>query len=67
MGYHGRAVEWIKAQLGWTVEIVKRPSKWGRYPADAAVDNAAATVGRRAHVRVDRSLPADKQRLRVPN
>jgi transposase len=34
MGYRGRAVEWIKAQLGWTVEIVKRPSKWGWYPID---------------------------------
>jgi transposase len=34
MGYRGRAVEWIEAQLGWTVEIVKRPSKWGRYPVD---------------------------------
>lgn len=34
MGYRGRAVDWIKAQLGWTVEIVKRPGKWGRYPID---------------------------------
>lgn len=34
MGYRGGAVEWIKARLGWTVEIVKRPSKWGRYPID---------------------------------
>jgi putative transposase len=34
MGYRGRTVDWIKAQLGWTVEIVKRPSKWGRYPID---------------------------------
>jgi putative transposase len=34
MGYRGHAVEWIKAQLGWTVEIVKRPSKWGRYPIE---------------------------------
>jgi putative transposase len=34
MGYRGRAVDWIKAQLGWTVEIVKRPSKWGWYPID---------------------------------
>jgi transposase len=34
MGYRGRAVGWIKAQLGWTVEIVKRPSKWGWYPID---------------------------------
>jgi putative transposase len=32
MGYRGRAVDWIKAQMGWTVEIVKRPSKWGRCP-----------------------------------
>lgn len=34
IGYRGRAVEWIKTQLGWTVEIVKRPSMWGRYPID---------------------------------
>lgn len=34
MGYRGRAVDWIKAQMGWTVEIVKRPSKWGRYPVE---------------------------------
>ncbi len=34
MGYRGKVVEWIKEQMGWTVEIVKRPSKWGRYPID---------------------------------
>lgn len=34
MGYRGEVVEWIEKQLGWTVEIVKRPSKWGRYPVD---------------------------------
>ena len=34
MGYRGRAVDWIKAQLGWTVEIVKRPSKWVWCPVD---------------------------------
>jgi transposase len=34
MGYRGSAVEWVKEQLGWTIEIVKRPSKWGRYPID---------------------------------
>lgn len=34
MGYRGEVVEWIENQLGWTVEIVKRPSKWGRYPID---------------------------------
>jgi putative transposase len=34
MGYRGEVVKWIEGQLGWTVEIVKRPSKWGRYPID---------------------------------
>lgn len=34
MGYRGRAVEWIKARLGWAAQVVKRPSKWGRYPTD---------------------------------
>ena len=34
MGYRGKVVEWIKEQMGWTVEIVKRPSKWGWYPVD---------------------------------
>jgi hypothetical protein len=28
MDYRGRAVEWIKAQPGWTVEIVKRTFAW---------------------------------------
>jgi transposase len=34
MGYRGEIIEWIKQQLGWTVEVVKRPSKWGRYPVE---------------------------------
>jgi putative transposase len=34
MGYRGEVINWIKEQLGWTVEVVKRPSKWGRYPVD---------------------------------
>ena len=34
MGYRGTAVKWITEHLGWSVEIVQRPSKWGRYPAD---------------------------------
>lgn len=32
MGYRGRAVEWIKQHLGWTVEIVKQPRRWFRVP-----------------------------------
>lgn len=31
MGSRGRAVEWIKEQMGWTLEIVKQPSNWGHY------------------------------------
>ena len=30
MGYRGKAVEWIKEHLGWTVEIVKQPRRWFR-------------------------------------
>jgi transposase len=34
MGYRGDIIDWIKQKLGWTVDVVKRPSKWGRYPVD---------------------------------
>jgi putative transposase len=30
MGYRGEFRSWITAQLGWSVEIVKRSRKWGR-------------------------------------
>jgi putative transposase len=34
-GYQGKAwVAWAEATLGWTVEIVRKPSRWGWYPAD---------------------------------
>lgn len=32
MGYRGDFPFWCKQRLGWTIEIVKRPSKWERYP-----------------------------------
>lgn len=32
MGYRGDFPAWCKEQIGWMIEIVKRPSKWGRYP-----------------------------------
>jgi transposase len=32
MGYRGDFPAWCKKYLGWTISIVKRPSKWGRYP-----------------------------------
>ena len=35
MGYRGaRLKAWVEQELGWKLEIVKRPSKWGRYPID---------------------------------
>lgn len=35
MGYRGeRLKQWIEQGLQWKMEIVKRPSKWGRYPVD---------------------------------
>ena len=34
MGYRGDVLQWIEEQLGWTVEVVKRPSKWVRCPID---------------------------------
>lgn len=34
MGYRGDVIDWIKQKLGWTVDVVKRTSKWGRYPID---------------------------------
>jgi hypothetical protein len=34
MGDRGKIIEGIQTQLGWTVKVVKRPSKWGRYPID---------------------------------
>ena len=34
MGYRGEVINWIEGQLGWTVEVVKRPSKWVRCPID---------------------------------
>jgi putative transposase len=34
-GYQGKAwVAWAEAALGWTVEIVRKPRRWGWYPAD---------------------------------
>jgi putative transposase len=33
MGYRGQGLkEWIEKECKWQLDIVKRPSKWGRYP-----------------------------------
>jgi putative transposase len=34
MGYRGELIEWIKTHLGWSVEVVKGPARWGRYPSE---------------------------------
>jgi putative transposase len=32
--YQGRFVDWVQQTLHWTVEVVKRPSRWVWVPAD---------------------------------
>ena len=35
MGYRGERLKtWVEQACGWKLEVVKRPSKWGRYPVD---------------------------------
>jgi transposase len=35
MGYRGERLKtWIEQEFEWKMEIVKGPSKWGRYPID---------------------------------
>jgi transposase len=32
--YQGSFVDWVKQALGWTVEVVQKPSRWRWVPAD---------------------------------
>lgn len=35
MGYQAKHLrKWSEEELGWHLEVVRRPSKWGRYPID---------------------------------
>jgi putative transposase len=35
MGYRGNQLkQWVEQECKWELDIVKRPSKWGRYPVD---------------------------------
>jgi putative transposase len=34
-GYQGRCADWIRIMLGWTFEIVRKPSTRGWWPADS--------------------------------
>lgn len=35
-GYSGTGADWVRAALGWTVEVVKRPQRWVWLPEGAA-------------------------------
>lgn len=35
-GYQGPLTDWIETELGWTVEVVRRPSRWVRVPQGTA-------------------------------
>ena len=34
MGYRGKVLDWIREHLGWRVEVVQKPRRWGWYPID---------------------------------
>jgi transposase len=35
MAYRGQRLRtWVEEACGWTLEIVERPRRWGRYPSD---------------------------------
>ena len=34
MGYRGGFIDWVKEEKQWTVEVVKRPSRWVRCPVE---------------------------------
>jgi len=34
MGYRGKVLNWIREHLGWRVEVVQKPRRWGWYPID---------------------------------
>ena len=51
-GYQGQEwLAWVEATLGWTVELVRKPSRWGWYPVDVEPPPMAAfTVVKRRWV-----------------
>jgi putative transposase len=34
IGYRGQVLNWIREHLGWRVEVVQTPRRWGWYPID---------------------------------
>jgi transposase len=35
-GYHAKEwLAWVEAALGWTVEVVRKPRRWGWFPEGA--------------------------------
>ena len=69
MGYRGQVRQWIHTTLGWEVEIVQRPRRWGWYPADveppphAGLYRVTPALGGRTHLRLAGPLSAHEQRL----
>ena len=56
-GYQGKEwVAWAEATLGWTVEIVRKPSRWGWYPADVEPPPRPAFTVRKRRWVVERTF-----------
>jgi transposase len=67
MGYRGERLKaWIEETCGWKLEVVKRPSKWGRYPVDVepptydSFHSSASSLGRGENLCVARTLSANE-------
>jgi putative transposase len=57
MGYRGQELkEWIEKECKWRLDIVKRPSKWGRYPVDVEPEPMPAFTVLRHRWVVERSF-----------
>ncbi|HEX7315697.1 MAG TPA: hypothetical protein VF297_17395 [Pyrinomonadaceae bacterium] len=45
MGYRGEKLKtWIEQVCGWKMEVVKRPSKWRRYPIDGKLTDSSEAM-----------------------
>jgi putative transposase len=56
MGYRGQVLAWIRPHLGWRVEVVKKPSRWGRAPIDVEPPSRPAFTGLPRRWVVERSF-----------
>jgi putative transposase len=57
MGYRGQQLkQWMEQECKWELDIVKRPSKWGRYPVDVEPEPMPAFTVLRHRWVVERSF-----------